>query len=150
MSLLPPPPQPERRGHGEFIEKMSMTIIVMAGLGTLLVLIDPVITIVLESGTTIKLGGNGFADQFKGSVLTLIVASGFAAVIGYWLGASNQGQKAQDSVTTLAVAAAPATAAAVAASRAPAQAVLKAGTMNAVADEINIQQGDPNAPTDKP
>jgi hypothetical protein len=90
-----------------FIERLSMTLVVVSAIGAILVLIDPVIQFQLQSGTVMKFGGEGFSDQLKGAVISLILVSGFAAVISYWLGASNQGVKAQDSVNNIAQAATP-------------------------------------------
>lgn len=78
----------ERRSR-KFIEQLSCTLVWFSGLGALLVLVDPVITLVLTNGTTITLGGKGFSDQFKGAVVTLILVAGFTAVTGYWLGAAH-------------------------------------------------------------
>lgn len=103
------------RQPSKFIERLSMALVILASVGTVIVLIDPVITLSLPSGTTIKFGGTGFSDQLKGAVVSLILVSGFAGVIAYWLGASNTGDKAQESVSAIASAAAPAQAAAVAA-----------------------------------
>jgi ribosomal protein L40E len=105
----------ERRHTGRFIETLSLALVIVSSIGAMIVLIDPVISFATASGTTIKVGGTGFSDQLKGAVVSLILVSGFAAVIAYWLGASNQGAKAQDSVNTIAQSAAPTTAAAVAA-----------------------------------
>lgn len=103
------------RPPNKYIERLSTMLVVLASIGTVIVLIDPVIFFALQTGTTIKFGGNGFSDQLKGAVVSLILVSGFAGVIAYWLGASNTGDKAQESVSAIASAAAPAQAAAVAA-----------------------------------
>ena len=84
----------ERRANSRFVEWLSMAILSLSAVGAMIVLIDPIITIVLTSGTTIKLGGTGFSDQLKGAVVAMILVGGFSGVAGYWLGASNQGTKA--------------------------------------------------------
>lgn len=96
----------ERR-VSRYIEKLSMVLVVVSSIGAILVLVDPVISFAFTGGTTIKIGGTGFSDQLKGAVVSLILVGGFSAVISYWLGASNQGDKAQDSVNTMAQQAAP-------------------------------------------
>ncbi len=98
----------------QFVERLSCILVLVSSLGAMLVLVDPVVVLTTSSGTIFKIGGTGFSDQLKGAVISLILVSGFAAVIAYWLGASNQGGKAQDSVNTIAQAAGPATAAAAA------------------------------------
>jgi hypothetical protein len=90
-----------------FIERLSMTLVIVSAIGAILVLVDPVIQFQLPSGTIMKFGGDGFSDQLKGAVISLILVSGFAAVISYWLGASNQGVKSQDSMNSIAQAATP-------------------------------------------
>lgn len=123
---------PERQPPSKFIERLSMALVALASIGTVIVLIDPVILLNLPSGTTIKFGGTGFSDQLKGAVVSLILVSGFAGVIAYWLGASNTGDKAQESVSVIAQAAAPAQAAAVAAAtgQPPAGQQLSTDTIN--------------------
>ncbi len=127
--------------QGAFIEKLSMMLVVLASIGTIIVLIDPVFTFQFEGGTTLHVGGQGFSDQLKGAVVSLILVSGFAGVIAYWLGASNTGDKAQDSVSQIAAAAAPAQAAAVAAATGqppPAPGTIAADTVNVAADIANV------------
>lgn len=92
-----------------FVERLSCVLVVFSAFGALYVLIDPVLSFKLANGNTFSLGGNGFADQMKGAVLMLILIAGFTAVVNYWLGASNTGDKAQESVNAIATAAAPMT-----------------------------------------
>lgn len=91
--------------QGKYIERLSTMLVVLAFVGTIIVLIDPVITFETAGGTVLRFGGTGFSDQLKGAVVSLILVSGFAGVIGYWLGASNTGDKAQESVSNIATAA---------------------------------------------
>lgn len=106
----------ERRAdQGRFLQVLSMVLVIVSSIGAMIVLIDPVVTFSPVQGTVIKIGGSGFSDQLKGAVVSLILVSGFAAVITYWLGASNTGQKAQDSVNSIAQAAPAVASAAVAA-----------------------------------
>lgn len=90
-----------------FVERLSCVLVVFSAIGAMIVLIDPVLSINLGNGNSIKIGGEGFADQMKGAVLTLILVAGFTAVVNYWLGASNTGDKAQESVNAIAKSAAP-------------------------------------------
>lgn len=119
-----------------FIERLSYMLVIFSAIGATIVLLDPIVTFTTANGTVIKLGGDGFSDQIKGAVISLVLVSGFAAVITYWLGASNQGVKAQESVNTIAQAAAPATAAAVAASRSE---PVPATVAPIVADDVTVQ-----------
>lgn len=127
-----------------FVRWLSLVLVIVSSIGAMIVLIDPVITIAAHGGSTIKVGGTGFSDQLKGAVVSLILVSGFAAVIAYWLGASNQGQRAQEQVGTIATTAAPMQAAAVAAARsepvpAPASgAPMTAETINVEANTANV------------
>jgi len=114
--------------------------VVVSSIGAILVLVDPVITFALMNGTTIHIGGNGFSDQLKGAVVSLILVSGFAAVIGYWLGASDQGMKAQESVNDIAKAAPAVAAARVAAGTGPGALPLKTDTINVDANTANITE----------
>lgn len=132
-----------------FVRWLSLVLVIVSSIGAMIVLIDPVITFVQTSGTTIKIGGEGFSDQLKGAVVSLILVAGFASVITYWLGASNQGQRAQESVSTIATQAAPLQAAAVAAARAPVpdtptpeNGALQAGTVNVETGTTNITTGE--------
>ncbi len=104
--------KPDRRSR-QFIETISLILITFSILGGFLVLIDPVVSWKTVSGVSISIGGGGFGDQLKGAVIQSILFGGFTGVVGYWLGASSSGVKAQESVNTIATAAAPTTAAAV-------------------------------------
>lgn len=127
-----------------FVRWLSLTLVIVSSIGAMIVLIDPVITFAVSDGSTIKIGGTGFSDQLKGAVVSLILVSGFAAVIAYWLGASNQGQRAQEQVGTIATTAAPMQAAAVAAARSEPVAPVKTEslTVDAAGADININQDD--------
>lgn len=127
---------------GKFIERLSTILVVVSAIGAGLVLVDPIFVIQFEGGTAMHVGGSGFSDQLKGAVVMLILVSGFAAVISYWLGASNTGDKAQDSVNVIATAAAPAQAAAVAAATgqpAPATpSTIATDVVNVAAETANV------------
>lgn len=98
--------------NGTFVEKLSMCLIRGSMAGAALILLDPTMAYTFADGTVFHLGGTGFSEQLKGAVISAILITGFAGVITYWLGASKQGDKAQDSVNSIAQAAGPAVAAA--------------------------------------
>lgn len=124
-----------------FVERLSCLLIIFSAIGAMLVLIDPILTINLGNGNSVKIGGEGFDDQMKGAVLTLILVAGFTAVVNYWLGASNQGDKAQESVNAIAAAAAPAQAAAVAAATGQPPAPIVAQTVGIDAGTVTVNEG---------
>lgn len=108
----------ERRdGHdrrpSEFLERLSVILVVGAFLGGFIVLFDFKMTLTFW-GQIINIG-SGFAPETKGMVLQSMLISGFAAVVGFWLGASKQGQEQAQSQSRIAEAAPATTAAAVAA-----------------------------------
>lgn len=105
----------EERRSKKFVETLSCLLVIFSSMGALLVLVDPVIAFTTAGGTMVKLGGDGFAEQMKGAVVMLVLVGGFTAVINFWIGSSDQGAKAQESVNVIAKASAPTTAAAVAA-----------------------------------
>lgn len=106
----------ERRLNSAFVERLSLILIIGSLTAALLILLDPVITFtLLGDSVDVKIGGDGFSEQLKGAVISAIIISGFSGVISYWLGASKSGDKAQESVNTIAQNAAPNQAAAVAA-----------------------------------
>ena len=142
------PPIPDRRKSGKFIESLSLLLVIASSLGALLVLVDPVIALKTDAGTIIKLGGEGFSDQIKGAVVALILVAGFSAVVSYWLGSSDQGGKAQESVNTIAQASAPTTAAAVAAATGspPVAPVGPLQAENVAIQTDNVQVNQPKEP----
>ncbi len=123
-----------------FIERLSCLLVVFSAAGAALVLLDPVLSFALPSGTAIKLGGNGFSDQMKGAVIMLVLIAGFSAVVSYWLGASNQGDKAQENVNAIAAAAAPAQAAAVAAATGTGNGVIRTDNVDVVAESATLPE----------
>ena len=134
--------------QGKFIERLSFWLVLFSAAGAFLVLLDPIVTFAWENGTSIKIGGQGFADQMKGAVVMLVLIAGFTAVVQYWLGASSSGDKAQDSVNQIAAAAAPAQAAAVAAAtgQPPAPGAIAADTVNVAADTANVTENPKGTP----
>lgn len=91
---------PERRAK-VFTERLSWFMALVAASGGIYVILDPVIEFHL-SWATIKLGGEGFAEQLKGAVVALILIEGWKAVKEYWLGSSAGGQKQADAVSQIA------------------------------------------------
>ncbi|MCR4331726.1 MAG: hypothetical protein NUV34_03330 [Sulfuricaulis sp.] len=107
----------ENRRAGDFIERISIILVVGAFIGGFIVLLDVRFTFNV-AGQVIQIG-QGFAAEVKGMVLQSMLISGFAAVVGYWLGTTKQGQDQAVSVNKIAEAALPTQAVAVAAARAP-------------------------------
>lgn len=124
-----------------FIERLSCILVVFSAIGAMLVLVDPVLTLQLGNGNTLKIGGEGFADQMKGAVLTLILVAGFTAVVQYWLGASNQGDRAQENVNKIAASAMPAGGGTGDGSQPPAP--IQAQNVGIQADNVNVTEGKP-------
>lgn len=98
---------------GDFVETLSKILVTGAFLGAFIVLLDIKLT-VTWGGQTIQLG-SGFAPEVKGMVLQSMLITGFAAVVGFWLSTTKQGQDQAQSVSKIAESAAPTAAAAVAA-----------------------------------
>lgn len=124
-----------------FRQVLSLVLVVISGMGALLVLVDPVITFETAAGTIIKVGGNGFADQMKGAVVTMILIGGFTGVVGYWLGQSASGDKSSETIGKIAQDS-PTVAAAVAMTGTGSGGVRKVETMNVQSDETNVTTGD--------
>lgn len=104
----------ERRSTSQFTEKLSWLMAIVAALGGMYVILDPVITLDLD-WVEIKLGGDGFAEQLKGAVVALILIEGWKAVKEYWLGSSAGTVKSAETIQRIAEAAPSTSAAAVAA-----------------------------------
>jgi hypothetical protein len=124
----------EQRRSGDFIERISIILVVGAFIGGFIVLLD-VRFVLTIFGQTIQIGQNGFAPEVKGMVLQSMLISGFAAVVGYWLGTTKQGQDQAQSVNKIAEMSAPAQAVAVAAARAPVPEVPIAPALETPADK---------------
>lgn len=108
----------KHRRSGDFIEKLSVILVVGAFLGAFLVLFDVKAALVFY-GQTITIG-SGFAPETKGMVLQSMLITALTAVVGFWYGTTKQGQDQAQSVSKIAESAAPTQARAVAAARAPA------------------------------
>lgn len=108
----------EQRRSGDFIERISIILVVGAFIGGFIVLLD-VRFVITVFGQVMKIGEDGFAAEVKGMVLQSMMISGFAAVVGYWLSNTKQGQDQAQYVNKIAEAALPTQAIAVAAARAP-------------------------------
>jgi len=109
-----PAPIEDHRRSGDFIERLSLILVLGAFVGGFIVLLD-IKFIFAFGGQIIQVGKDGFSPEVKGVVLQSMLITGFAAVVGFWLGTTKQGQDQAQSVSKIAEAAAPATAAAVAA-----------------------------------
>jgi len=99
----------ERRA-ATFQETLSGRMLTIAGLGALLVLVDPKLNIPLTEGVILNIGGTGFSNDLKGMVIGAILVGGFNSIREYWLGATAGGQKASSVVERMAEGAAPAAA----------------------------------------
>lgn len=126
---------PDRRA--QFLEKLSILLIVFSSLGAFLVLLDPIFTYAFSGGSTIKFGGEGFSDQLKGAVVMLMIVGGFTGIVAFWFPGSATGQKQAEAVSRIAEQSAPVAAAAVAASTVNKE--IKTDTLNAsVAGDVNV------------
>ncbi len=135
----------DRRIPSKFTEKLSMFMVTVAALGAFFVLADPKMTFTFF-GQTILVDGVEFSADLKGAVIFAILIGGWVAVKEYWLGASDQGKKQQETVARIAEQSAPVTAQAVAASRSdplpPAPPVpLQTDTVNVQADTAIVTEG---------
>lgn len=104
-----------RRRSGDFVERLSVILVIGSFIGAFIVLLDFKLTIVL-GGQTIQIG-SGFAPETKGMVLQSMLITALTAVVAFWYGTTKQGQDQAQSVSKIAEGASPATALAVAASR---------------------------------
>lgn len=136
----------EQRRSSDFIESLSKILVVGAFVGGYIVLLDIKFALTVW-GQVITIGGDGFDAAVKGVVLQSMLITGFAAVVGFWLGTTKQGQDQSQSMNKIAETAAPTTAMAVAAARsepAPplAAAPIQAEQVNVETKEVNVNQPD--------
>lgn len=106
----------EERRAGKFTERLSLFMVIVAAIGAAFVLADPKIELSFW-GQTLTIDGVDFSADLKGAVIFAILIGGWVAVKEYWLGASDQGKKQQESISRIAEQSAPVSAAAVAAAR---------------------------------
>jgi hypothetical protein len=104
----------ERRS-GDFVERISVMLIVGAFLGGFLVLLDIRLLLPVGEGYMVQIGKDGFSPELKGVVVQSMLITGFAAVVAFWLGTTKQGQEQAQSVSRIAEAAPTVAAAVVAA-----------------------------------
>jgi hypothetical protein len=104
----------EERRASKFTERLSMFMCAVAAIGAFFVLADPKIHFEFW-GQTVVIDGADFSADLKGAVIFAILIGGWVAVKEYWLGASDQGKKQQESIARIAEQSSPAQAAAVAA-----------------------------------
>lgn len=136
--------EPERRhpspGSERFIQRLSWLLVVAAIIGGFIVLLDVRFTLTLW-GQVVSVGKEGFSPELKGVVLQSMLITGFAAVVGFWLGTTKQGQEQAQSQSRIAEAVPPVVAA-VAATLPPAPIPANTsvvGDMNAQANgNVNI------------
>lgn len=89
-----------------FREKLSFFMVVTAAIGGFLILLDPRFSGEIF-GQPISFGGEGFSAELKGAVVTIMLIGGWSAVKEYWLGASADGQKTNESISRIAESATP-------------------------------------------
>ena len=137
----------ERR-QSQFTERLSMVMVVIAAIGGFLILIDPQITTGNIGGWSFKFGSDGFSQELKGAVVTIMLLAGWTAVKEYWLGASAGGQKQSESVSRIAegVSAAPASDAL----KASADQQTKAASVQVIAAEQQLQAAAEQTAASKP
>ncbi len=82
-----------RRSDMKFLYLLSLMLVMFSFGGAAWVLMDPLITIGPFNWGTITIGRTPFSADLRGSVVSTILVGGFAGVVGYWLGASNAGNK---------------------------------------------------------
>lgn len=109
----------EDRRSGDFVERISVMLIIGAFLGGFIVLLDIKFTLTLGA-QIVQIGSSGFSPELKGVVVQSMLITGFAAVVAFWLGTTKQGQEQAQSVSRIAEAA-PTVAAAVVAAAGPGQ-----------------------------
>lgn len=90
----------ERRSKS-FIERLSTMLILGAFVGGFIVLLDIKFTLTLW-GQVVSIGGTSYSPDVKGMVLQSMLITGFAAVVGFWLGTTKQGQEQAQSVSRIA------------------------------------------------
>lgn len=122
----------ERRAP-RFIETLSKFMVFIAAAGAFWVLTDPKVTLPF-----ITLGGDGFSADLKGAVISAILIGGWTAVKEYWLGQSAGGAETGKSMSRIAEASTPASAAAVVAARTLPTAQTTAETVDIKAESVNV------------
>jgi len=91
----------EDRRTSKFTEKLSMFMCAVAAFGAFFVLADPQLHFEFF-GQSIDVDGADFSADLKGAVIFAILIGGWVAVKEYWLGASDQGKKGQESISRIA------------------------------------------------
>lgn len=127
----------ERRA-GDFVERISILLIMGAFIGGFLVLLDIRLLIPIGDGYMVQVGKDGFSPELKGVVVQSMLITGFAAVVAFWLGTTKQGQEQAQSVSRIAEAAPAVAAAAVAA--VPSKDQVADMTVNADTVQVNEQK----------
>ena len=82
-----------RKAVNCFLQWLSVLLIMVTSFGSAWVLVDPQITYSPTPQFTITLGRTPFSSDLKGAIIMGIIVGGFVAVTGYWLGASNSGNR---------------------------------------------------------
>lgn len=92
----------EHQRSESFVEKLSIILVIGAYLGGFIVLLD--IKFVLTFGEQVITIGKkeGFSPELIGVVLQSMLITGFAAVVGYWLSTTKQGQEQAQTMSKIA------------------------------------------------
>ncbi len=75
----------DRRKPSKYTERLSSSLLWIAGVGCAWVLLDPVVILPLSDGAVIKLGASGFSNDLKGAVIATVIVGSFVALHKYWL-----------------------------------------------------------------
>lgn len=129
-----------RTRSSDFIERLSLVLVVGALFGGWLVLADIRVTFNI-AGTVVEVGKDGFSPEIKGAVVQSMLIAGFGAVVSFWLGATKQGQEQATTVNQIAATVPVAAAAAVAAALPTSVPVWTKGTEYKLSDPVISPQG---------
>ena len=134
------PPQVIDRRDPKFTERISMYMVVVATIGAFLILLDPKFTLTI-AGQAITIGGEGFSQELKGAVVTIMLLGGWTSVQKFWLDTSETAKTQSQSMARIAEAAPVGTVAAMAANTEATMANTasntRATTANTIATDAN-------------
>ena len=134
-----PAPIIDRRDP-KFTERISMFMVAVATIGAFLILLDPKFTLTVY-GQVINIGGEGFSQELKGAVVTIMLLGGWTSVQKFWLDTSDTARTQSQSIARIAESSPIGTVAAMAANTEATMANTasntRATTANTVATEAN-------------
>lgn len=133
-------PPPVERRDPKFTERISMYMVVVATIGAFLILLDPKFTLTI-GGQVIAMGGEGFSQELKGAVVTIMLLGGWTSVQKFWLDTTDTAKIQSQSIARIAEASPVDTVAAMAANTEATMANTasntRATTANTVATDAN-------------